>query len=66
MDAFKLIMQADIDSFCSIPLICLVLDAMTGTDMDGTRVAITNIHLSDTGNKRIQNAELHSYIGSMS
>ena len=51
------ITQEQIDSVRSIPEIQGALAAMTGTDTDGTMVAIANIRLRDTGDERIQNAE---------
>lgn len=49
--------QAQIDSARNIPEIQGALAAMTGTDTDGTMVAIANIRLRDTGDERIQDAE---------
>ncbi len=49
--------QAVIDAARGVPEIAGAIDAMTGTDTDGTQVAIANIHLSDTGDERIQSAE---------
>ena len=33
------------------------MDALTGTDTDGTRVSIANIRLRDTGDERVEDAE---------
>ena len=57
VESFESISQAEIDSVRSIPEIQGALAAMTGTDTDGTPVAIANIRLNDTGDERIQNAE---------
>ena len=57
VDDFKSVTQAQIDSVRSVPEIQEALAAMTGTDTDGTPVAIANIRLTDTGDDRIQNAE---------
>ncbi len=57
VDGLASIMQAEIDSVRNVPQIQEALDAMTGTDTDGTPVAIANIRLIDTGDERIQNAE---------
>ncbi len=54
---FESVTQAEIDSAGSVPGIQEALDAMTGTDEDGTPVAIANIRLTDTGDERIQDAE---------
>ena len=55
------ITQAVIDSALSVPGIDDALAAMTGTDTDGTPVAIANIRLSDTGDERVQDAERRIY-----
>ena len=49
--------QAQIDSVKNIPEIQGALAALTGTDTDGTMVAIANIRLRDSGDERIQDAE---------
>ena len=46
------ITQAEIDAVRNIPQIQGAIDAMTGTDTDGTPVAIANIRLIDTGDER--------------
>ena len=55
--SFESITQAEIDSARSVPEIKAALDAMTGTDTDGTSVSIANIRLSDTGDERVGDAE---------
>ena len=57
VDDLGSITQAQIDSVRNVPEIQGALAAMTGTDKDGTRVAIANIRLSDTGDERIGDAE---------
>ena len=49
--------QAVIDAARGVPEIAGAIDALTGTDTDGTKVAIANIRLSDTGDERIQEVE---------
>ena len=57
VDSFDSITQAEIDSVRDIPEIQAALAAMTGTDADGTPVAIANIRLNDTGDERVKDAE---------
>ena len=57
VDSFESIIQAQIDAVRNVPEIKGALDAMTGTDKDGTPVAIANIRLTDTGDERVQDAE---------
>ena len=58
MDSFAAVTQADIDSARgAAPEIAGALAAMTGTDADGTQVAIATIHLRDTGDESVQDAE---------
>ena len=56
-DDFGSVTQAQIDSVRGVPEIQGVLAALTGTDKDGTQVAIANIRLTDTGDERIADAE---------
>ena len=56
-DDFESVSQEQIDSVRSVPEIQAALAAMTGTDADGTPVAIANIRLNNTGDERVQNAE---------
>ena len=53
--------QAVIDAARGVPEIAGAIDALTGTDTNGTKVAIANIRLSDTGDERIQEAERRIY-----
>ena len=57
VEDFESLTQAQIDSVRNIPEIQGAIAAMTGTDEDGTPVAIANIRLSDTGDERIGDAE---------
>ncbi len=57
VDDFEPVTQAQIDSVRNAPEIQAALSAMTGTDADGTPVAIANIRLTDTGDERVENAE---------
>ena len=49
--------QAQIDAARAAPVIGDAIAAMTGTDTDGTSVAIATIRLLDTGDERVQDAE---------
>ena len=53
--------QIAIDSASGVPAIAGALAAMTGTDTDGTPIAIANIRLSDTGDERVRDAERKVY-----
>ena len=57
VDGFESVTQAEIDSASGPPQIVAALDAMTGTDADGTPVAVASIRLQDTGDERVVNAE---------
>ena len=57
VDSFESVTQAKIDAAPDPPEIKQALAAMTGTDADGTRVAIATIRLRDTGDERIEDAE---------
>ena len=57
VDSFQAASQADIDSARSAPEIQTALATMTGSDTDGTPVAIATVRLSDTGDERIEDAE---------
>ena len=60
-DAFESVSQAQIDTVRSALGTQSALSAMTGTDTDGTSVAIATIHLRDTGDERIRDAERRAY-----
>ena len=53
--------QAVIDAARGVPEIAGAIDGLTGTDEDGTQVAIANIRLSNTGDERIYEAERRIY-----
>ena len=57
VEGFESITQAQIDSVGNVPEIQGAIEALTGTDMEGTPVAIANIRLSDTGDERTRDAE---------
>ena len=57
VESLDSVTQAEIDSARSVPQIQGALAAMTGTDTDGTPVAIANIRLRDTGDEIVQDAE---------
>ena len=54
---FGTLTPAQIDAARAAPGIGDALDAMTGTDTDGTPVAVANIRLTDTGDDRVADAE---------
>ena len=56
-DDLASVTQAEIDAARGAPEIQGALAALTGTDTDGTPVAIATIRLRDTGDERIQEAE---------
>ena len=57
VEGFESVLQADIDSARGPPELQQAIAAMTGTDTDGTPVAIATIRLRDTGDERIEAAE---------
>ena len=57
VDDLGSVSPAEIDAVHNVPEIERALAAMTGTDRDGTSLAIANIRLIDTGDARIQDAE---------
>ncbi len=57
VDGFDSVTQADIDSALGAPQLQEAFSALTGTDEDGTPVAIATISLIDTGDERIEDAE---------
>lgn len=54
---FDSVDQGQIDAVRNVPALQAALAAMTGTDADGTQVAIANVSLTNTGDERIQDAE---------
>ena len=62
VDSFDSVMQTQIDEvmqtqIAQTQMVIEAINAMTGTDVDGTLIAIANINLSDTGDERTANAE---------
>ena len=57
VDDFRSVTQADIDALAGPPELLAALDAMTGTDADGTPVTVASIRLLDTGDERVAGAE---------
>ena len=56
-DGFESVSQEQIDQAGATPQLQPALTAMTGTDADGTSVAIATIRLRDTGDEQIREAE---------
>ncbi len=56
-DGLESLSQERIDAVRSVPEIEGALNSLTGTDTDGTPVAIAAIRLRDTGDERIKDAE---------
>ena len=54
---FETVTQAEIDNLRGHPELLAALDAMTGTDSDGTQVAVASVRLRDTGDERVVEAE---------
>ena len=57
VDGFESVTQAQIDAVRNIPAIQGALAALTGSDADGTPVAVATIRLQDTVPERLQDAE---------
>ncbi len=57
VESFDSVTQPEIDSLSGPPELLAAIDAMTGTDSDGTRVAVASIRLRDTGDDRVADAE---------
>ena len=58
MDNFESVTQAEIDETLNAPEVQGALAAMTGTDMDGTPVAIAALRLNNTSVEKVEAAEL--------
>ena len=56
-NSFESVTQEQIDSVQGPPELLAALDAMTGTDTDGTPVAFATIRLRDTGDEGLGDAE---------
>ena len=61
MDGLESVTQAEIDAVRSVPAIQGALALMTGTDADGSPVAIATIRLQDVDIERLQDAERRVY-----
>ena len=57
VDGFESVTQEEIDTLSGPPEILSLLGAMTGTDADGTPVAVASVRLLDTGDERVADAE---------
>ncbi len=57
VDGLGSVAQSDIDSISGPPELMAAFNALTGTDTDGTSVAIATIRLRDTGDDRVKEAE---------
>ena len=57
VDGFESVTQSEIDNLRGPPELLGALEAMTGTDKDGTKVAVASIRLRDTGDERVEDAE---------
>ncbi len=57
VEGFESVSQGQIDEVSAAPQIAPGLAAMTGTDTDGTPIAIATIRLRDPGDERLQRAE---------
>ena len=61
VDDLESVTQTEIDAVRGVPAVQGALAALTGTDADGTPVAIATIRLQDTGIERLQDAERGIY-----
>ncbi len=61
VDGFESVTQAEIDAVRSAPAVQGALAAMTGTDTDGTPVAVATVRLQDAVAERLQDAERRVY-----
>ena len=57
VESFESVTQEEIDTVRGPPEILNTLEAMTGTDVDGTPVAVVTIRLRDTGDEQIEEVE---------
>ncbi len=57
VDSFKSVTRAQVDDAPAPPELRAALDALTGTDTDGTEVAIAVVRLRDTGDDSVAEAE---------
>jgi predicted RND superfamily exporter protein len=61
VDGFESVTQTEIDAVRNVPAVQGALGLLTGTDTDGTPVALTTIRLQDTVTERLQDAERRIY-----
>ena len=61
LDSLESLSQAQVDAAQGVPEIGRALAVMTGTDTDGTAVAIATLRLRDTGDERTPGAERRVY-----
>ncbi len=54
---FESVTQEQIDNVSGPPEFLALLDGLTGTDADGTSVAVASIRLRDTGDEQVEDAE---------
>ena len=57
VEDFEPVSEARIEAATGPPEIKRALEALTGTDTDGTQISIANIRLRDTGDERVEEAE---------
>ena len=57
VDSFESVTRAQVDDAPAPPELRAAFDALTGTDTDGTEVAIAVVRLRDTGDDRVAEAE---------
>lgn len=57
VDNFESVTRAQVDDAPAPPELRAAFDALTGTDTDGTEVAIAVVRLRDTGDERVAEAE---------
>ena len=57
VESFESVTRAQVDDAPAPPELRAAVDALTGTDTDGTEVAIAVVRLRDTGDERVAKAE---------
>ena len=57
VDSFESVTRAQVDDAPALPELRAAFDALTGTDTDGTEVAIAVVRLRDTGDERVADAQ---------
>ena len=61
VDSFESVTRAQIEAAPGPPELKAALNSMTGTDVDGSPVAIATVRLRDTGDERTEGAERRIY-----